>query len=43
MKKSSGSGIINEANYQLADEHHKPIIRTFKKKKVHSSFRDNIW
>ena len=25
-KKSSGSGIINEANYQLADELHKPII-----------------
>ena len=26
-KKPSGSGIINEANYQLADELHKPIIR----------------
>ena len=25
-KKSSGSGIINEANYQLANELHKPII-----------------
>ena len=25
--KSSGSGIINEANYQLADELHKPIAR----------------
>ena len=42
-KKSSGSGIINEANYQLADELHKPIIRKFKKRKVYSSFRDNIW
>ena len=42
-KKSSGSGIINEANYQLADELHKPIIRTFKKRKVYSSFRNNIW
>ena len=42
-KKSSWSGIINEANYQLADELHKPIIRTFKKRKVYSSFRDNIW
>ena len=30
-KKSSGSGIINEANYLLADELHKPIIRKFKK------------
>ena len=33
-KKSSGSSIINEANYQLADELHKPIIRKFKKRKV---------
>ena len=42
-KKSSGSGIINEANYQLADELHKPIVRKFEKRKVYSSFRDNIW
>ena len=42
-KKSSGSGIINEANYQLANELHKPIIRKFKKRKVYSSYRDNIW
>ena len=41
-KKSSGSGITNE-NYQLANELHKPIIRKFKKRKVYSSFRDNIW
>ena len=27
-KKSSGSGIANESNYQLANEH-KPIIRKF--------------
>ena len=42
-KKSSGSGIVNEPNYQLANELHKPIIRKFKKRKVYSSFRDNIW
>ena len=42
-KKSSGSGIANEPNYQLANELHKPIIRKFKKRKVSSSFRDNIW
>ena len=42
-KKSSGSGVINESNYQLANELHKPIIRKFKKRKVYSSFRDNIW
>ena len=33
-KKSSGSGIINEANYQLANELHKPIIRKLKKKSI---------
>ena len=33
-KKSSGSG-INEPNYQLANEFHKPIIRKFKKRKVY--------
>ena len=42
-KKSSGSGIVNEPNYQLANELHKPIIRKFKKRKVYSSFKDNIW
>ena len=43
-KKSKGSGIsTNEPNYQLANELHKPIIRKFQKRKVYSSFRDNIW
>ena len=31
-KKSKGSGIVNEPNYQLANEIHKPIIRKLKKK-----------
>ena len=30
-------------NQQLANELHKPIIRKFKKRKVYSSFKDNIW
>ena len=42
-KKSSGSSIANEPKYQLTNELHKPIIRKFKKRKVYSSFRDNIW
>ena len=42
-KKSKGSGITNEFNYQLANELHKPIIKKFKKIKVYSSFKDNIW
>ena len=42
-KRFKGSGITNESNYQLANELHKPIIKKFKKRKVDSSFRDNIW
>ena len=42
-KKSSGSGIANEPNYQLANELHKPFIQKFKKSKVYSYFRDNIF
>ena len=41
-KKYKGSGITNESNYQLANELHKPIIKKFKKRKVYSSFKDNI-
>ena len=42
-KKSKGSGIVNEPNYQLANELHKPIIGKLKKRKVYSFFKDNIW
>ena len=43
-KKSEGSGITtNEFNYQLANELHKPVIKKFKKRKVYSSFKDNLW
>ena len=42
-KKYKGSGIVNEPNYQLAKELHKPIIKKSKKRKVYSYFRDNIW
>ena len=35
-KKFNGSGIINESNYQLANELHKLIIRKFEKRKVYS-------
>ena len=40
-KKSSGSGVDAEPNYQLANELHRQIIRKFKRRKVCSSFRDN--
>ena len=42
-KKSKDRVITNESNYQLANELHKPIIKKFKKRKVYSSFKDNIW
>ena len=33
-KKSSGSGVATEPNYQLANELHRQIIRKFKRQKV---------
>ena len=47
-KKSKGSGLKeNQGNFlqnsQLANEFHKLIVRKFKKRKVYSSFKDNIW
>ena len=37
-----GVVLVNQ-NLQLSEELHKPIIRKFKKRKVFSGFRDNIW
>ena len=51
-KKSAGSGVVTLANksaiksmpnQQLANELHKPIIKKFKSRRAHSSFKDNIW
>ena len=51
-KKTKGSGVTvaNKSaiksipqNEQLAEELHKPIIKKFKKRKVYSAFKDNIW
>ena len=42
-KKSSAGAIKPGPNYQLANELHWQIIRKFKRRKVYSSFRDNIW
>ena len=52
-KKSKGSGVTMLANksaiksmpqnQQLAEQLHKPIIRKFKKRRVHSAFKGNIW
>ena len=37
------SGVINKSNVKLADELHKPVIKKYTKRKVYSSFKDNIW
>ena len=48
-KKSKGSGVkhvntkLIPQDQQLAEELHQPIIRKFKKRKVYSAFKDNIW
>ena len=43
-KKTSGSDVKSILqNGQLPDQLHKPIIRKFKKRKVYSAFKDNIW
>ena len=42
-----GSGIkkdtIKPRSLILADELHKPVVKKFNKRKVHSQFKDNIW
>ena len=42
-KKASRGNIKNIPNKELPEEFHKPIIREFDKRKVHSPFIDNIW
>ena len=43
-KKTTESGIKSmPQNEQLAEEIHKPIIRKCAKRKVNSTFKDNIW
>ena len=43
-KKSKGSSIKSVSqNQQLAEELHKPIIRKFQKRRVHSTFKDTVW
>ena len=43
-KKSQGKGLANnKENVQLANELRKPIIKKINKRKVYSSFKDNIW
>ena len=42
--KVSGTGAkLTLQNEQLPEELHKPIIRKLEKRKVYSTFKDNIW
>ena len=45
IRKTSVGAIKNEiiSNKELPEELNKTIIKKFKKRKVHSSFIDNIW
>ena len=45
IKKAFGGSVKNEiiSSKALVEELHKPIIRKFKKRKVHSTFIDNVW
>ena len=44
-KRTSDKDIKNEniSNKELTEEIHKPIIRNFNKRKIHSPFIHNIW
>ena len=46
-ERAKGSGIKYDKkldeNKRLAEELHQPIIKKFEKRKVYSSFKDNIW
>ena len=44
-KKSIGRGTTKskDSSLILANEFHKPVIKTFNKRKVYSQFKDNIW
>ena len=42
-ESSSRSGAATESNYQLVNKMDRQIVRIFKRRKVYSSFRNNIW
>ena len=42
-KVSRNGAKLTLQNEQLAEELHKPIIRKFEKRRVYSTFKDNIW
>ena len=45
IKRVLAAALKNESmsDQELAEDLHKPVIRKFKKEKVHSTFIDNTW
>ena len=49
LDKKTGSGAIAtikagaSVNEELAQQLHKPVIRKFKRRKIYTMFKDNIW
>ena len=47
--RKTGSGLIatrktgKSVNEQLAEQLHTPVIKNFKRRKVYTRFKDNIW
>ena len=41
FRKKTRSGI--SVNEQLTEELHKPVIKTFKGRKLYAKFEENIW
>ena len=42
IARSSLKRVAKDSSLILADELHKPVIKTFNKRKVYSQFKDNI-
>ena len=42
-KRTAADKILRDKAFKIASELHKPIIKKFNKRKVYSSFKDNIW
>ena len=43
VKHTKKSSFLERSSLILADELHKPVIKTFNKRKVYSQFKDNVW
>ena len=42
-KRTAADKVLRDKAFKIVSELHKPIIKKFNKRKVYSSFKDNIW